>query len=189
MGCSKNGVTKTSWAVTLAPALALVLAAAAVGCKEEKKPDTADDVSTAASGTKPKKTDDGAKGDDNKSAVKIDDKIIKACGDLPTARFAFDSSEVTPEAQSTLDALARCFISGPLKGKGMKLVGHADARGETEYNLGLGQQRAASIAAFLAKKGLEDGRMAKSSKGEFEATGTDEDGWAKDRKVEILLAD
>jgi peptidoglycan-associated lipoprotein len=29
--------------------------------------------------------------------------------------------------------------------------------------------------------------METSSKGEFEATGTDDDGWARDRKVEILL--
>ena len=180
---------KTTVKTTTFAALALAgLACTVTGCEEEKKVNTADDVATAAGTSKPKK-DDGAKPDDNKSAVKIDDKIIKACGDLPTARFAFDSSEVTPEAQNVLDALARCFISGPLKGKGMKLVGHADARGETEYNLGLGQQRAAAIASFLAKKGLEDGRMAKSSKGEFEATGTDEEGWAKDRKVEILLAD
>ena len=88
-----------------------------------------------------------------------------------------------------LDALARCFITGPLKGKGMKLVGHADPRGELEYNLGLGQRRAGSISGFLAKKGVEQGKMATSSKGEFEASGTDEDSWARDRRVEILLAE
>jgi len=157
----------------------------AVGCGDDPPPQTADNVgpSTASSGNS------GAAKSDTASGVQIDDKILKACGDLPTARFSFDSAEVTPEASNVLDALARCFISGPLKGKGMKLVGHADPRGETEYNLGLGQKRAGSISEFLAKKGLETNRMATSSKGEFEATGTDEDGWAKDRKVEILLAE
>jgi peptidoglycan-associated lipoprotein len=96
---------------------------------------------------------------------------------------------VSADATAALDALARCFISGPLKGKGMRLVGHADPRGEVEYNLALGQQRAGSVSDFIARKGLESGRMATSSRGEFEATGTDEDGWALDRKVEIFLAE
>jgi peptidoglycan-associated lipoprotein len=163
-------------------ALAL-LAGSVAGCGDEPKPpQTGDDVATTSTATakKPEQSD-------SRSAVQIDDKIVKACGDLPTARFSFDSSEVTPEASNALDALARCFVSGPLKGKGMKLVGHADPRGETEYNLALGQRRAGSVAGFLQKKGLEDGRMETSSKGEFEATGTDDEGWAKDRKVEILL--
>ena len=163
-------------------ALAL-FAGSVAGCGDEPKPpQTGDDVATTGTATN-NKGDQG----DSRSAVQIDDKIVKACGDLPTARFSFDSSEVTPEASNALDALARCFVSGPLKGKGMKLVGHADPRGETEYNLALGQRRAGSVAGFLQKKGLEDGRMETSSKGEFEATGTDDEGWAKDRKVEILL--
>jgi peptidoglycan-associated lipoprotein len=164
--------------------IAAVACSATVGCGDEPKANTADDTSTIKTSA-PK----AAKGDDGPSAVKIDDKIVKACGDLPTAKFAFDSAEVSPEATNVLDALARCFITGPLKGKGMKLIGHADPRGETEYNLGLGQRRAGNISAFLAKKGVESAKMATSSKGEFEATGTDDEGWAKDRRVEILLAE
>jgi peptidoglycan-associated lipoprotein len=164
--------------------IAAVVCSGAIGCGDEPKANTADDNSTVKTSA-PK----GDKADESKSAVKIDDKIIKACGDLPTAKFAFDSSEVSPEATNVLDALARCFITGPLKGKGMKLIGHADPRGELEYNLGLGQRRAGSISGFLAKKGVEQGKMATSSKGEFEASGTDEDSWAKDRRVEILLAE
>ncbi len=166
--------------VALASMALAIFAGSAIGCSDDPTPKTQDDIRTT--GTSTKKTDS-----DSKSAVQIDDKIVKACGDLPTAKFAFDSSEVTPEASNALDALARCFVSGPLKGKSMMLVGHADPRGETEYNLALGQKRAGSVAGFLQKKGLEDGRMATSSKGEFEATGTDDDGWARDRKVEILL--
>lgn len=169
-------------------ALVLGCATMAVGCTEEP-PKTADNAEPAGRTSTPAKSSASAKSDDTASSVKIDDKIIKACGDIPSAPFAFDSSEVTPEAANVLDAVARCFISGPLKGKGMKLIGHADPRGETEYNLGLGQRRAGSIQGFLAKKGLENNRMATSSKGEFEATGTDEVGWAKDRRVEILLAE
>jgi peptidoglycan-associated lipoprotein len=179
--------TKLSVLVALASALALA------SCSDEAPPKSANDAAAdAASKSKGKGDGKSGKGDklsENASAVKIDDRIVSACGDLPSARFAFDSDDVGPDAANALDALARCFISGPLKGKGIKLVGHADPRGETEYNLALGQRRSGAVSDYLAKKGLEPGRISTSSKGEFEATGTDEDGWAKDRKVEILLAD
>lgn len=123
------------------------------------------------------------------SSVHIDDRIVRACGNLPTAHFAFDSTNVLPESASALDALARCFVSGPLHDKSLKLIGHADPRGETEYNLALGHQRAYSVVDILAQRGVAVTRMAASSKGEFEATGTDESGWARDRKVDVILAD
>jgi len=121
--------------------------------------------------------------------VNIDDRIMKACGDIPKMQFAFDSADIEEEASGVLVALARCFTTGALSGRGMKLVGHADIRGETEYNFGLGQKRAGSVAEFLAKKGLEADRIYTSSHGEIEATGVDEDGFARDRNVEVLLAD
>lgn len=133
-----------------------------------------------------------AKGDTSSptaSSVHIDDRILKACGDIPKAHFAFDSASIQADAASSLDALARCFSSGPLAGKGMRLVGHADARGETEYNFGLGQKRAGSVAGFLGKKGVQKSRLETTSKGELDASGTDEDGWARDRRVDVFLAE
>jgi peptidoglycan-associated lipoprotein len=121
--------------------------------------------------------------------VHIEERIMQACGDIPKMHFAFDSADVGPEASGVLAALARCFTTGALAGRGMKLVGHTDVRGETEYNFGLGQKRAGSVAELLAKKGLEFGRILTSSHGEIEATGLDEEGWAKDRNVDVLLAD
>lgn len=178
----------------------LILAAAAslavllAGCGSDAKPEPkmADDVApkakpvAVAKDTTPKL--------DTKSptsgSIQIDDKIIKACGDIPTAHFAFDSASIGPDAQAPLDALARCFVSGPLKGsKGMRLVGHADPRGEVEYNLALGQKRAGSVGEYLNTKGLEKSRVQTLSKGAFEATGTDEEGWAHDRKVDVTLAE
>jgi peptidoglycan-associated lipoprotein len=121
-------------------------------------------------------------------SVRIEDRILKACGDIPRAHFAFDSSQIEGDAAHALDALARCFVTGPLSGKGMKLVGHADPRGETEYNFGLGQKRAGSVAEFLGKKGLEKSRVETSSHGELEASGDEEESWAQDRRVDVFLA-
>jgi peptidoglycan-associated lipoprotein len=87
-----------------------------------------------------------------------------------------------------LNSIATCFETGPGAGKSMKLIGHADPRGETMYNFALGQHRAGSVASYLEHKGLQDGRLSTSSRGAMDATGTDEATWAQDRRVDILLA-
>ena len=120
--------------------------------------------------------------------VAVDDRIARAC-DLPTPYFDFDSARLQPTAEKVLGAIANCFTAGPLKGRSMNLVGHADPRGELHYNFGLGQMRAQRVANYLAQRGLPSARMETTSRGELEATGSDESGWAHDRKVEIFLAD
>jgi peptidoglycan-associated lipoprotein len=175
-------------------AAAATMATTLLGCGAPDQPPTKTAADTAAAAKPAPRAQIASPRLDTKSptsgSIQIDDKILAACGDIPRARFAFDSASIGPEAQGALDALARCFVSGPLKGsKGLRLIGHADARGETEYNLALGQKRAGSVAEYLATKGLEKSRMSTLSKGAFEATGTDEEGWARDRKVDVALAE
>jgi peptidoglycan-associated lipoprotein len=122
-------------------------------------------------------------------SIHIDDRILKACGNIPLAHFAFDSAAVQPEAQGALDALARCFSNGPLAGRSMLLTGHTDPRGETEYNMALGQRRAGSVANYLTGRALPRAHVSTTSRGEFDATGTDEEGWARDRKVNVTLVE
>jgi peptidoglycan-associated lipoprotein len=172
------------------------LSALAVGCGSDPKP-PAQSARAAAPAVAPAPRASAATqapaGKDTASpsagSVHIEDRILKACGDIPKAHFAFDSASIEGDAASALDALARCFTSGPLAGKGMKLVGHADPRGETEYNFGLGQKRAGSVAEFLAKKGLAKSRVDTSSRGDMEASGVDDAGWARDRRVDVFLAE
>jgi peptidoglycan-associated lipoprotein len=178
----------------------IVLAAAAValaaGCASEPKPgpNLASAMMTASDAT-PRATAAPApqarqdKASASSGSVHIDDKIRKACGDLPVAHFAFDSARVEGEAAAALDALARCFATGPLRGRSMRLIGHTDARGEVEYNLALGQRRAGSVADYVSSHGVEKAHVGATSHGEFDATGTDEEGWARDRKVDVLLAE
>ena len=171
--------------------IAAALAALAAGCGSEPAPS----LRTAARPTAAQRPITAPPADPRPStslsagSVHIDDRIMRACGDLPTAHFAFDSTTVQPDAATTLDALARCLTTGPLRGKGLMLVGHADPRGETEYNLGLGHRRAGTVADYLAGRGLDRSHLHTTSKGEFEAKGGDEHGWARDRKVEIVLND
>ncbi|MGH8311603.1 MAG: OmpA family protein, partial [Steroidobacteraceae bacterium] len=78
-----------------------------------------------------------------------------------------------------LEKLATCFTKGRLAGKRMQLVGHADPRGETEYNLLLGGHRADNVKTFLVRVGMGARQIATSSRGEYEARGTNEASWAE----------
>jgi peptidoglycan-associated lipoprotein len=130
------------------------------------------------------------KPDDNpaRSAINISDEIRKACGISDTdAHFDYDSANVRPQEKIILKKLADCFSTGPLKGRQMKLVGHADPRGEEEYNMVLGGRRADNIKSAIAAEGLDQGKIATTSRGELEASGTDDASWAKDRRVDIML--
>lgn len=155
-----------------------------------KSKSTADGSSTAPpnADTAPAVTapEDGK--DPEKASVTIDPRIVELCG-ISEPNFAYNSSNLTAQARKVLDALATCFVSGPAKGKNMRLVGHADPRGDEEYNFGLGQRRADNVGGYLKKRGLGGDRVETSSRGKLDATGTDEAGWAQDRKVEILLAE
>jgi peptidoglycan-associated lipoprotein len=130
------------------------------------------------------------KPDDNpsQSNINISEDIKKACGITDSeAFFAFDSAHVREQDRVVLKKLSDCFATGPLKGRRMRLVGHADPRGDDEYNRVLGQRRADNVKGAIASLGLDNSRMETTSRGEDDATGTDDAGWAKDRRVDIML--
>ncbi|TPV97044.1 MAG: OmpA family protein [Myxococcales bacterium FL481] len=129
---------------------------------------------------------EGAKNPEQ-AQVAVAPAVSQMCN-LPTPNFAYDSASLSVAASATLDALAECFINGPAKAETMLLVGHADPRGDEEYNLGLGQRRADSVAGYVMGRGLASTRVNTSSRGELDAVGTNEDTWHRDRRVEIRLA-
>lgn len=120
--------------------------------------------------------------------VYVDREILELCY-LPLPHFAFDSSELSGHTRGALDALAECFSTGAAAGRSLKLVGHADPRGTHEYNMALGERRATRVAAYLEERGIVAGRIQTSSRGELDATGTDEASYADDRQVGIFLAE
>lgn len=179
----------------LAFAAAVALSSAACGSDPKPEPEVAKPLDSAAKPkvkiTKTKRAD--ADADANGKAARgtpvgVDEKVAKMCN-LPEARFDFDSAKVGKPAKNVLDAITKCFIDGPGKGKKLNVVGHADKRGEAGYNMALGHRRAASIAGYLTNNGIAEERVATSSMGEIEATGDGPDGWARDRKVQIFLAE
>lgn len=179
-------------ALALAATLAAAAALGAAGCGSDPPPPPKGADAVKSAGVPSATAASAPKKDvvnETSGSIHIEDRILKACGDIPEAHFAFDSAAIAEQAEASLVALARCFVSGPLKGKGIKLEGHADPRGTASYNVGLGQKRSGSVGIFLGAKGMEAGRISTSSVGAAEATGTDEQGWAKDRRVEVFLAE
>jgi peptidoglycan-associated lipoprotein len=128
-------------------------------------------------------------GDDPAQAdINISDEIRRACGISDAeARFAFNSARVREADRVILKKLATCFSTGPLKGREMRLVGHADPRGEAEYNMVLGDRRASNVKDAIANEGLSPDSIATTSRGEMDATGTDESTWSRDRRVDVML--
>ncbi len=180
-------LNKLSWVVLLG-----LFVTAGIACDDPKKPaKNASDAPMGRPAPVAPKTDDGDEDDDKsetRSPVNVDDRVTKMC-DLPEPRFRFDSASISSQARGVLEAIATCFKTGPGKGHSLNIVGHTDPRGEPEYNFGLGQKRAGSVANYLHKAGLGNDRIESSSRGELDATGTDAAGWNRDRKVDILLAD
>lgn len=125
------------------------------------------------------------------AAVSVAPEVQTLCS-LPSAshapRFDFASTRPTAELEQALDSLVSCARSGPLAGKKLRLVGRADPRGSAEYNMALGQSRADVVALFLRQRGVPSDALLPTSRGELDASGTDESSWALDRRVDIELA-
>lgn len=95
--------------------------------------------------------------------------------------FGFDQHTLTSEASSTLNKNADCLKKWP---RPANLVGRADPRGTTEYNLALSDKRAQAVKEYLQRLGIEAGRLRPVPRGALDASGTDESSWARDRRVD-----
>jgi peptidoglycan-associated lipoprotein len=174
-------------------ALSLFALGAALACGSDPPPPpkTADNgPATMPPPAAPPSNANSQKPDDDpsKSNINISDEIKKACGITDAeAFFAYDSANVRPQDKAVLSKLATCFTTGPLKGREMRLVGHADNRGEEDYNMLLGQRRADNVKGAIVSSGMTAAKTFTTSRGELDATGTDDASWTKDRRVDIVL--
>jgi peptidoglycan-associated lipoprotein len=129
------------------------------------------------------------------SGLSVSDAIARACG-IPARpdgkaaapSFEYDSAALGDDDRSMLGAIAKCLTEGALRGRSVLLIGRADPRGEEEYNMNLGSSRAESVRRYMVDLGVGKDRLTSTSRGELDATGKDEAGWAKDRRVDIELA-
>ena len=66
-----------------------------------------------------------------------------------SVEFATGSANLTPRAQRTLDELGKALTSDTLSQYRFRVEGHTDTVGPRQYNKGLSQQRADTVARYL----------------------------------------
>ncbi|MBN2496138.1 MAG: peptidoglycan-associated lipoprotein Pal [Deltaproteobacteria bacterium] len=104
---------------------------------------------------------------------------------LVTVYFAFDRALLSDEARQALqrnyDFLERHASLA------VRIEGHCDERGSTEYNLALGERRALAVRNYLIQLGIQPERLEPISFGEERPAdpGSGEDAWARNRRSEL----
>jgi peptidoglycan-associated lipoprotein len=101
--------------------------------------------------------------------------------------FAYDSAELGADAQAALDTDAGLLKQYPTWV--VTIEGHCDERGTAEYNLALGERRAAAARAYLVSLGVSGDRLRTVSYGkEFPFDPAhDEAAWAKNRRAHFVI--
>lgn len=99
--------------------------------------------------------------------------------------FDYDQATVREADQQTLDRKASILGANP--NVKLRISGHADDRGSDEYNLALGNRRAAAAKRYLENKGIDGSRLDVISYGEERPLnpGNDESAFAQNRRDEF----
>ena len=82
---------------------------------------------------------------------------------LQTIYFDFDKYDLRPDAISKLEAIARYLQLHPTVR--VLAEGHCDERGSSEYNMGLGENRAKAVKKYLTSYGIDAGKLETTSYG------------------------
>lgn len=97
--------------------------------------------------------------------------------------FAFDRSDISPEARQILARQADWLRRYP--NVSVTVEGHCDERGTREYNLALGERRAQAVKNVLAAMGIPASRISTISYGKERpaVVGSTEEAYAQNRRA------
>ncbi|WP_397532521.1 peptidoglycan-associated lipoprotein Pal [Roseateles sp.] len=171
-------------------ALALLAAAALAGCSstklDEPAPVESRVVTPATGGTGTGTGANTAPTSTTKvQTVDLAAQAAEAVSKLRVVYFDYDSYVVKSEYQNVIEAHAKRLSVDPKVT--LRLEGHTDERGGSEYNLALGQRRAEAVAKSLGLVGVDAARIEPVSFGKERPAevGSGEAVWAKNRRVEL----
>lgn len=101
--------------------------------------------------------------------------------------FELDSDALDADSQERLRTKAAIMRANPALE--LRVEGHADERGSTEYNIALGQRRAESVRAFMTGYGITRNRLSTISYGKERPAmeGSNETAWARNRRAEFAV--
>lgn len=103
--------------------------------------------------------------------------------------FVTNSAELTAQAKSSLDMVARALQDDRLGSFKFAIEGHADARGTAEENLQLSQARAQSVVQYLVSQhGIPRERLQPVGKGDTEPLNRQQVDAPENRRVTIVTA-
>jgi peptidoglycan-associated lipoprotein len=176
-----------------ATSLLLVLAtaglAAACGGKPAPEQPAPEPTPAPAPAPTPAPTDDSAERDRmerERMAREAAERAKAVAADLASMiNFEYDQAAVRATDQGILDRKAAILGANP--NVKIQISGHADERGSDEYNLALGNRRAAAAKRYLENKGLDGSRLDVVSFGEEKPLnpGADETAYAQNRRDEF----
>ncbi|HET7470780.1 MAG TPA: peptidoglycan-associated lipoprotein Pal [Gemmatimonadales bacterium] len=178
-----------------APTLLLVLATAgfAAACGGKPKPEQPAPEPTPAATPAPapapdNSADERRRADSIAAANAAAERLKAVAADLAAMiNFDYDQAVIRQNDQGTLDRKASILGANPYVK--IQISGHADERGSDEYNLALGNRRAAAAKRYLENKGIDASRMDVVSYGEERPLnpGHDEAAYAQNRRDEFTI--
>jgi peptidoglycan-associated lipoprotein len=108
--------------------------------------------------------------------------------ELNTIYFDYDKYNLTPQAQTILAANAKGLAMDDYAGVTIRIEGNCDERGSDEYNMALGEKRAATARDYLVNYGIDPKRISIISYGESRPVDPahNEAAWAKNRRDDFV---
>ena len=162
----------------------LLASATGLAACAKKPPET---LPPAAGPTSAPTTTDTATTQPGGPAIGTQAPFGAAVGSSTTIYFDTDRYDVDSQDAAALQAQAQYFARYPQIT--FTIEGHADERGTREYNIALGEKRAASAKAYLTSLGVDSNRIAVVSYGKERpvALASNEAAWAQNRRVASVI--
>lgn len=104
-----------------------------------------------------------------------------------TIHFDFDKSSIKANDEPKLQEVANYMKSNP--NDALRIEGNCDERGTEEYNRSLGERRAMAAREYLARLGVEPGRVVTISYGQDRPVESahNEGAWSKNRRDDFVV--
>jgi peptidoglycan-associated lipoprotein len=159
-------------------------------CQQKKKPELpVAEEKPAVEQPKDTSAEDEAKRRAQEEAARLEAERARAKAEMESEKiyFDYDKADLSSASQSILTKKANWLKeNGSYK---LKIEGHCDERGSTEYNMALGARRAEAAAKYISNAGVASDRLTTVSYGEEKpvATGSNEAAWSQNRRDEFVL--
>ena len=108
-------------------------------------------------------------------------------GELRDVNFSYNSTALDMESKAVLRDNSQWLAEN--SSVSIRVEGHCDERGTSEFNLALGQRRAQIVKDYLTVSGIDASRISIQSYGEEIplVDNSDEEAWAQNRRVHFRI--